>query len=358
MKSILKFNGVMAACAAATMLTMGSARAELDTVKFEVIVGNHTDGFTINYQTPFFRDWLPERSGGKITSHVVPYTEVGLSGFEIMKLLKLGTNDISWSVPGYMAGESPIVEGIELPGITGDAQVMYKVQDAYRSLIDRELREKFNSRLIFYSQQPALQAFCKLTEDEIANFSLDTMKGKKARVHSTSFADFVESFGGVPVTMPFADVVPALERGVLDCALTSPSSAYGFKFGQVTNTVVEIRSGYTTFIFAMNLDTWNKLNDETKKFLDEQFAKVEAEMRDYQPQVQQEVAACLAEGPCPLGEPAKMKYVKLSDADEARLRKGVEESVLPRWAERAGPVAAEEWNSAVSGILGMSIKTK
>lgn len=275
-----------------------------------------------------------------------------------MNLLKLGTNDISWGVPGYIAGDSPVVEGMELPGLSGDAATMFKVQDDYRALFDRELRDKFNSKLIMWSQQPALQAYCNLTEDEIANFSLDTMKGKNARVHSTSFADFVESFGANPVTMPFADVVPALERGVIDCALTSPTAAYGFKFGQVANTVVEIRSGYTTHFFAMNLDTWNGLNEETQAFLTEQFAEVEQQMRDIQPEIQNAAAACLADGPRSLGEPAHMAYVSLSPEDEQRLKDGVEAIVLPRWAERAGQAAADEWNTTVSETLGMTIKTE
>ena len=346
----------LAACAAVTLLGTSPARAELNKVNLQVIVGNHTDPFTKDYQIPFFNQHLAQRSGGRITAKAVAYTEIGLGGYEIMNLLKLGTNDISWGVPGYLAGDSPLVEGLELPGITSDLNVIFKVQDAYRPIFDRELRKKFNAKLLFWSQQPALQGYCKLSKAETDNFSLATMKGKKTRVHSTSFADFVEAIGGTPVTMPFPDVVPALDRGVLDCALTSPTAAYGFKFGQVSNTVVEIRSGYSSQFFAMNLDSWNKLNAETQKFLTEQFAKLEADMRDYAHKINDIAAKCLATGPCTLGEPARMGYVKLSAADEADLKKRVESVVLPRWGKRAGKAAAEEWNTAVGGLLGMKIK--
>jgi TRAP-type C4-dicarboxylate transport system substrate-binding protein len=312
--------GVLVAGALATMLSAGAAKAELDNVNFEVIVGNHTDPWTTQIIVPFFNEKLKELSDGKITVHTVAYTELGLSGFELMNLLELGTNDISWGVPGYLAGKSPIAEGLGLPGITGDYNVMFKVQDAYRDVFDRALQEKFNAKLIFWSQQPALQAYCNLTEEEAATFSLETMKGKKARIHSTSFADFAEAIGAVPVTMPFADVIPGLERGVIDCALTSPTAAYGYKIGQVASHVVEIRSGYTTHFFAMNLDTWNGLNAETQAFLTEQFAQVEAEARAFTPQIQEEAAKCLADGPCSLGEPAGMGYVSLSEEEEADLR--------------------------------------
>ncbi len=346
----------IAACALVAVFGVTPARAELNKVEFQVITGNHTDPFTKDYAQPFFNERLAKASGGRITAKATPYTQLGLGGNEIMNLLKLGTNDISWSVPGYLAGDSPLVEGLELPGITSDVNVIFKVQDAFRPLIDRELRKKYNARFLFWYQQPALQAYCKLTKAEADNFSIATLKGKKMRVHSTSFADFVEALGGTPVTMPFPDVVPALDRGVLDCALTSPTAAYGFKFGQVSNTVVEIRSGYSSQFFAMNLDVWNKLNSETQKFLTEQFTKIEAEMRDYAHKINDISAKCLANGPCPLGDPAHMGYVKFTAADEAELKKRVEAVVLPRWGKRAGKAAAEEWNTAAGGLLGMKVK--
>ncbi|QLH12997.1 TRAP transporter substrate-binding protein DctP [Paracoccus pantotrophus] len=358
MKKIVFRRSALTTVAIAAIFGANTAWAELDSVQLEVINGNHGDPWTINILQPFFEKTLPEASGGKITAHSVPYTELGMSGFEMMDLLRLGTNDITWGVPGYLSGEAPIAEGLELPGITGDYNLMFQAQDAYREIFDEALRENFNAKLIFFSQQPALQAYCRLSPQEIENFSLDTMKGKKSRIHSTSFADFVEAYGGVPVTIPFVDVIPGLERGVIDCALTAPTAAYAAKIGQVANTVVEIRSGYTTHFFAMNLDTWNGLNAETQEFLTEQFAKVEQEARDYTPHMQEIAAQCLGEGPCELGEPAGMAYVKMTPEDEQALRQRVEETVLPRWASRCGPTCADEWNSALSGILGMTIKSQ
>jgi TRAP-type transport system periplasmic protein len=346
---------MMTASALALGLGATAANAELDSLNLEVIVGNHTDVYTVNHVLPFFNETLPEASGGKITARTVPYTELGLSGFELMNLLKLGTNDISWGVPGYVAGDSPVVEGLELPGMTGDYAVMFNVQDAYHDIFDRELNKHFNAKLISWSQQPALQGYCKLDDGDIADFSLATMAGKNVRVHSTSFADFAEALGAVPVTMPFADVIPAMERGVIDCALTSPSAAYGYGIGQVANAVVDLNVGYSTHFYAMNNDTWNGLNEETQAFLTEQFGNLNQALRDYTPEVQDLMAACLADGPCSVGEPANMALLTLNDADSAELKSRVEATVLPRWAERAGATSAEEWNASAGEILNMSI---
>ena len=345
-----------AACAAAALFTTGAAQAEMNELQLEVITGNHTDVYTINHMMPFFGTTLPEASGGKVSAHTVPYTELGLSGFELMNLLKLGTNDISWGVPGYVAGDSPILEGLEIPGATGDMATIFKVQDAYRPIFDRELEKHFNAKILTWVPQPQLKAFCKLPEDQLKNFSLASMKGKNVRVHSTAFADYAESMGAVPVTMPFADVIPALDRGTVDCALTSPSAAYGYKIGQVANAVVDLGIGYSTQFYAVNLDTWNGLNDETKAMLTEKFAAVEQAMRDYTPGVETEMANCLAEGPCTAGEVQHMVHISLSEADIAELHKGVEGVVLPRWAARAGAEAAAEWSAVEGQLIGMTAK--
>lgn len=340
------------------MIAAGAVQAEIQDVQLEVIVGNHTDPFTKEWQIPYFTEKMTERSDGKIQVNAVPYTELGLSGFELMNLLKLGTNDISWGVPGYVAGDSPAVEGLELPGITDDFNVMFKVQEAYRPIFARELNEKFNAKLLGWTQQPALQAYCKLSEEESANFSLATLSGKKMRVHSTSFADFAEAMGANPITMPFPEVIPALESGVIDCAITSPSAAYGYGFGQVITDVVAVPAGYSTHFFAMNNDSWNSLNAETQAFLIEQFNEMEEGIRGFLPEVEADMAACLGDGPCEAGEPAGAALQKLNEADAAALKAAVEATVLARWAERCGSECAAEWNGAIGDIVGMAMPTE
>ena len=43
-----------------------------------------------DHESKFWSETLPAASGGNLTANAKPYTEVGLSGFEVMRLLKLG----------------------------------------------------------------------------------------------------------------------------------------------------------------------------------------------------------------------------------------------------------------------------
>jgi len=71
MMNVSKGLARIAACAAVGMFGASAAHADLDTVHLEIIVGNHTDPFTKEWQLPYFGKYLTERSGGKITVNVV-----------------------------------------------------------------------------------------------------------------------------------------------------------------------------------------------------------------------------------------------------------------------------------------------
>ena len=54
------------------------------------------------------------------------------------------------------------------------------------------------------------------------------------------------------MTIPFAEVVPALEKGVADCAITDPMSAYDAKWHEVVTDVFALRVGYSITFTAIN----------------------------------------------------------------------------------------------------------
>jgi hypothetical protein len=48
-----------------------------------------------------------------------------------------------------------------------------------------------------------------------------------------------------------------------------------------------------------------------------------------------------------------MTLVQMTDDDQARFRKMMQETVLPGWLKRAGPNVAKEWNDTVGKALGL-----
>ena len=84
---------------------------------------------------------------------------------------------------------------------------------AYKPVIERELKEKFNAKMLMLYTFPKQQFFCNFGSKDETNVHLKDLEGRKLRTYSTSIGDFIEGLGGSAVTIPFAEVVPALQRG-------------------------------------------------------------------------------------------------------------------------------------------------
>ena len=71
--------------------------------------------------------------------------------------------------------------------------------------------------------------FCKKPITKLAD-----LKGMKVRVYDQNLAKFIEIVGGTPVPVSFSETHQALSLGVVDCAITGPSSANSSDWPEVT----------------------------------------------------------------------------------------------------------------------------
>lgn len=331
------------------------ASAEMKSREFKVV---GTWGFLDHWKEregPFWKERLPSITGGKLTANAKSQTELGLSGFEIMRLLKLGVFDAVHGVTTYVAQDSPAIEGADLAGVIQDLPTYRKANEAYRGILEREFEQKYDAKLLMIYAWPSQQLWCNLGDKSIKEFGLDKLKGKKIRTYSTTLGDFIEGVGGSAVTIAFAEVVPALQKGVADCGLTGTLPAYNAKWWQVVTHNIRIRMGYASSFLAMNLKVWNGLDDETKAMFRKELAALEEEMWIATAANDQRGMDCNASGPCDLGEPGGMVPIEPTAADKEKLKKVVEEFVLKRWAKRCGTQQCiDEWNATIGKLAGVT----
>ncbi|MEL6998201.1 MAG: TRAP transporter substrate-binding protein [Pseudomonadota bacterium] len=342
---------LIGAAAAAAMLVSAPVQAEeIDTKEFAVV---GTWGNLFNWREHESRLWgdvLPSASDGKLTANAKPYTELGLSGYEVVKLLKLGTYDAVHALTTYTSQDSPALEGIDLAGVFQDFGTYRKALNAYKPIIQRELRDKYNAELVMLYTFPSQQLFCKLGDGETG--SLASLSGKKIRTYSTSLADFIEGLGASSVTIAFSEAVPALQKGVADCGTTGTAPAYNAKWYQVTTHNVRVRLGYAATFMAFNGDAWDALSPDTQALIKENAAKVENEIWDSIEATDAMALTCNTNGPCDWGETGNLVPVEMSDEDNAIIKNVVENYVLKRFADRCGKECAETWNATMGDIAG------
>lgn len=351
----MQLKDISLALAATLVTTFGatSVTAEIDEKKFEAVGGNSSSFWWLDYEKPFYETGLPEASDGKLTANAVSYTELGLSGFEVLNLLELGTYDFAQATLGYVTQDSPALEGTDLPGVVKDTEQYREVIDAYRPIMQRELAKTANSRLMVMAPWPPLQVMCNFPERS-EPYTLADLAGKKTRSFSTAVSDFLEGLGAVPVTMSFSEVVPALQRGVLDCVLTSPSGAYTSKLYQVVTHNYVIPAGFASWIIVMNEDTYQELSPETKTVLDGAFAELEERIWEKAAQHEAEVTECLNQT-CPIGEAGNMTRITPTPEEIATIEQIASDVVVKKFAGRCpDEQCVTDWNETIGQIVGIS----
>ncbi len=305
------------------------------------------------HEGPFWRDVVPKASGGKITAKVQPITEVGLKGFEMTRLLKLGVFDMAFGVIGYVAGEDPVFEGPDLSAVAQDIGTARAIVKAYRPIMAKAFEEVFEAKLMVLYPFPSQMLWCNAEIGKI-----EDLKGKKIRVYSATLGDFVEGVGGISTTIAFGEVVPALEKKLADCGITGTTPAYNAKWHQVATHAYAMRVGWGISFGAFNLKRWNKLDAATRAFFTAQFRMLEDRMWKMTGAEDAMGLSCNTGGECTMGKPGGMKLVTPSKADLAKRTEILHSHVLKRWAERCKkkrPNCVKDWNATIGKVMNMTI---
>lgn len=335
------------------MATAGQAIAADKPVTIKAVGtwGNLTN--YVKHEGPFWNDYISEATGGQIIGDIKPQTELGLKGFEIMRLVKNGVFDFAFGLPGYVAAENAIFEGADLSTLTQDIDTERKVADAYFPVMEKSFAEIYNAKLMMLYPFPSQTLWCNAEVNSMAD-----LKGKKVRVYSTTLGDFVEGVGGTSVTVSFAEVIPALEKGVVDCAITGTMSAYKANWHQVATHAYTLRVGWGLAFGAMNMDKWNSMTADQQATLTKEVNGLTDKMWAETATEDEIAISCITGGACDIGEPGSMKLVEPSAEDLAMRDTIATDVVLARWAERCGEECAATWNETVGPILGLTAKAK
>lgn len=348
MLSRLKTLGIGATALAA--MVAGPALAQDAPVKMNVI---GTWNSMTNYndrEAPFWRG-LPKATEGQIISTIGSYSEFGLKGFEVMRMLKQGVFDFAYGLPGYVAAENAIFEGGDLSSVSQDIGTQRKVAEAYFPILEKAFADIYNAKLLQLYPFPSQILYCKTPVKSIAD-----LEGKKIRVYATTLGDFVEGVGGTSVTVAFGEVIPALEKGVVDCAITGTMSAYTAKWYQAAEYVYTMRVGWGLAFGAMNMSKWNSMSPDMQADLTAKLDALTDEMWDATAKEDDVAIACLTGDSCPIegGPLGGMTLVEPSAADLKARDEIAKNVVLARWADRCGEECAAQWNDTVGKVLGMT----
>ena len=331
-----------------------SGAQDLPKTNFKVVGYHSTVAISPRVELPFWREHIPKVSNGAITADVTPLDHMGIDDKTMLRLLRQGVMDFAMMDISKMGGDDPRFEGVDLAGLTLVQDKARAACDAYRQVLDRQMQKNWGSKLMAFGSSPPQVFWCR----EKIN-GLNDLRGKKIRVFNPSMRDFLAGINATAVSLAFAEVVPALNNGVVDCAVTGSLSGNTAGWPEVTKSLYPMSVGWSIIAFAANTKNWDRLDPKLKTFLLEQFKYFEDEMWNLNRKATAEAENCNTnKQPCTLGKPANMTIVPVKQEEMEMHKKLVEGAVLAGWAKRCGPDCAKEWNDTVGKTLGLTAPVK
>jgi TRAP-type C4-dicarboxylate transport system substrate-binding protein len=331
------------------LISCGAAAQDLPKTHFKVIGLNSPLIVSTVDEAPFWRDTLPKASNGAITADLTPVDQMAIDDKTMLRLLSLGVMDFASMDISKMSGDDPRFEGCDLAGVSLDPDKARAACDAYRDVIDRQMQKNWKTKLLAFGGNPPQVIWCSNPINGLAD-----LKSKKIRVINSSMRDFLTGIGATAVSMSSAEVVPALNNGVVDCGVTGTVSGNVAGWTEVTKALYPMPLGWSINVVAVNLNTWNHLDPRTQGFMLEQMKAYENKMWTTLKRATVDAEHCNTNRqPCTMGKLANMIIVPVTPAEAETHRKLVEGTVVPAWAKRCGAECATEWNNTVGKVLGM-----
>lgn len=303
----------------------------------------------IRHEAPFWTEELPRRTQGRYTAEIVPFDRAGIRGQEMLQLLKIGAVPFGTALLSLSAPHDPVIAAPDLTGLNPDIATLRRSLTAFRPYLEKTLRERGIEVLAIYTY-PAQVVFCNKPFAGLADLA-----GRRVRVSSATQADLIEALGAKPVTTTFAEILPNLKSGNLECAVTGTMSGNTIGLHEVATHVHTMALNWGLAIFGANRAAWQHLPADLRTLLQQELPKLEAAIwAESERETGEGIACNTGNGACSGGKRGRMTEVRSSAADEAKRREIFATTVLPRWVQRCGPTCADTWNQTIGAQLGIT----
>lgn len=316
------------------------------------VVGGGSHNYTFRaVERPFWTETLPANSDGSVTARLMGLSESGLKGPEMVRVLRAGAVEIGMGVFAFVAGDDAAFEGIDLPGMAADIATSRQIADAYKPVLEARMAERHGVKLLATVPYTAQVFFCR----DAVN-GLDDLKGRKVRVRGRNMADMVSALGASPVTLPFAEVVTAMQTGVIDCAVTGMGSGNAAKWYDVAGYVYDLPVDWSIGFYAMGLQRWQQLSPDMQRLLQAQAQVLEDALWTETARENRYALACnTGAADCQIHHPAGMQASAPTEDERARLREVVLR-IANDWGKRCGADCVQQWNATAGKAVGVALK--
>jgi len=289
---------------------------------------------------------IEERTNGQVKFEISSFPELGLAGPDTLRLVEDGTLGMVEIYSGYVGGDFPAIDVVNLWGLIPDNETNFAMIESVRPPLYEALREDFNLVVVAEMYNPSNYFFSSKPLRTVADFA-----GMKTRSHSTVLGDLIAGLGAEAQFVAFSEVYTALERGIIDTAVSCGPCGAGLRWFEVSDflggPIVAVSVNY----LSINLDRWNEMPADIQNIILEEGEIFNAETRVL-------VVNEWATNGITDNEDGGMEYIEFTPEVSDAIRQAAIDIVLPNWVERTGGPesdAVKLYNEYVGPILGVTV---
>ena len=293
-----------------------------------------------------FIERVRDRTEGQVDFQISSFPELGLAGPDSLRLIEDRTMELAEIYSGYIGGDLPIIDMANLWGLYPDPETNFAVIDATRDDIHSIIEEQSNGIVVMENYYESNYYFSSRPLNSLADF-----EGLKTRSHSTVLSDLLGGMGADPQFMAFADVYTALERGVLDAAVSCGTCGSGVRWYEVTDYLVGPIVAIGVTWITMNKDVWDGIPPDLQAIIKEEGERHQRTSREW-------VETVWADEGISENTEGGMEYIEFNQEVRDALFQAGRNNVLPKWVERTGgpnSEAVQIYNEKAAPIIGVRV---
>lgn len=334
-------------------LPAGAGVAPAPAIRLKVVGGLADLSQYLRHEVPFWTRTVPGITGGQVrVEEIAPFDRSGIRSQEMLQLMRLGVVPFGTALLGAMASEEPELDAGDLPVLNPDIATLRRTTALWRPQLEALLGDRYGIELLAVYTYPAQVIFCRNPFSGLADLA-----GRRIRTSSVSQSELVAGLGATPVVTGFAELVPALRNGVVECAITGTLSGNAIGLHEVTTHLSRVAISWGVSIFGANRAAWAALPETVREKLRGGLGRLQEEIWQAAERETEEGFACnTGRAECATGRRGRMVLVEERAGHEAHRLALLRDVVLPGWVRRCGADCSTAWNAFMAPSIGLRAK--
>ena len=221
--------------------------------------------------TRAFAEDVTKSTGGKLKLTVFSAGELPYKAPDVVRVVSTNQVQMGDVAVGFASGDVPDLNILGLPFLCTSYDQFDRALPAVAAVADEQLMKKFGLLVGVHWTMPPQNFWLNKPVTK-----LDELKGMKVRAWNPEQVEMMKILGGSAISITSAEVIPALERKVIDGAITSALSANDWKAFDIVKTGYMVNMTMGHQVMLVN-------NAELAKLAPDVRAVLLAKMKEYAP---------------------------------------------------------------------------